>query len=144
MSEIVQARLGWEGEETFKLYQDGRGVVGHDKLPSEVTVKISVLEIPKAFEALEVDEAAKGPRKLLVTVVSAKHLPKVREMGTVAFVLHLTVECAILHDSQGEVRVCMQRHKSVRKNQSVWAFARVVMATRLAQHESVFDEAFNR
>jgi hypothetical protein len=113
-------------------------------VPVLVQKQIRGLQVPVYDDRRAVVQEAKGPRKLLVTVVSAKHLPKVREMGTVAFVLHLTVECAILHDSQGEVRVCMQRHKSVRKNQSVWAFARVVMATRLAQHESVFDEAFNR
>jgi Ca2+-dependent lipid-binding protein len=78
MSEIVRARLGWEGEETFKLYQDGKEVVGHDKQPSEVTVKVSVLEIPKAFRTLEMDEESKGPRQINVTVVSAKHLPKVK------------------------------------------------------------------
>jgi hypothetical protein len=78
MSEIVQGKIGWEGEETFKLHRDGRAVVGHDKQPSEVTVKIGLLEIPKAFQTLEIEEGAKGPRKLLATLVSAKHLPKVR------------------------------------------------------------------
>jgi Ca2+-dependent lipid-binding protein len=77
MSEIVRARLGWEGEDTFKLQQEGKGVVGHDKEPSEVTLKMSVVEVPKAFGMLEMEEGAKGPRRINVTVVSAKHLPKV-------------------------------------------------------------------
>jgi Ca2+-dependent lipid-binding protein len=78
MSEVVRARIGWEGEETFPLsVDDCKAVVGHDKQRSEVTVKISVIEIPNAFGALEIDQESQGPRQINVTVVSAKHLPKV-------------------------------------------------------------------
>jgi hypothetical protein len=80
MSQIVQARLGWEGVETFKLYQDGRGVVGHDKELSEVTVKMSVVEIPRAFGTLDIDPEAHGGRIVNVTLISANHLPKVLMM----------------------------------------------------------------
>jgi Ca2+-dependent lipid-binding protein len=78
MSELLRGRIGWEGVDTFKLQQEGKGVVGHDKESSEVTVKMSVVEVPKAFGTLEVQEGAKGPRRINVTIVSAKHLPKVR------------------------------------------------------------------
>jgi hypothetical protein len=77
----LRAKIGWEGQETFTLYREGKGVVGQDKELSEVTIKIRVLEIPKAFLGLEVDQESKGARRLQVTVVSAKHLPKVRRRG---------------------------------------------------------------
>jgi hypothetical protein len=77
MSEILRAKIGWEGQETFTLYREGKGVVGQDKELSEVTVKVRVVEAPKAFATLEVDPEAKGPRRVEVMVVSARHLPKV-------------------------------------------------------------------
>jgi hypothetical protein len=77
MAEIVRAKIGWEGQETFTLYREGKSVTGHDKGLSEITVKVRVLEAPKAFATLEVDAEAKGPRRVEVTVVSARHLPKV-------------------------------------------------------------------
>ncbi len=80
MAEIVRAKIGWEGQETFTLYLGGKGVVGHDKGLSEVTVKVSVMEVPKAFAVLEADKDACGQRRLQVTVVSAKHLPKVYDI----------------------------------------------------------------
>ncbi len=77
MSEIMRAKIGWEGQETFTLYREGKGVIGQDRELSEVTIKVRVLEIPKAFLSLEIDDKSKGARRLQVTVVSAKHLPKV-------------------------------------------------------------------
>jgi hypothetical protein len=77
MTEIIRAKVGSEGEETFQLTLDGKAVVGHDKLPSEVTVKIHVEDLPLAFETLVVDPDAKGPRRIDVTVLSARHLPKI-------------------------------------------------------------------
>ena len=77
MSEIVRAAIGSDATDTFNLYLGGKVVVGHDKEPSEVTVRVRVAEVPKAFAALEMEEGAKGARRLQVTVVSAKHLPKV-------------------------------------------------------------------
>ena len=79
MCEIVRAKLGWEGQETFTLYQEGKGVVGHDKQLSEVTVKCRVIEAPEAFPSLEIDEDSKGARTIQVTMISAQHLPKVRK-----------------------------------------------------------------
>jgi Ca2+-dependent lipid-binding protein len=77
MSEIVRAAIGSDATDTFNLYLDGKVVVGHDKEPSEVTVRVRVTEVPKAFAALEMEEGAKGARRLDVTLLSAKHLPKV-------------------------------------------------------------------
>jgi hypothetical protein len=77
MCEIMRARLGWEGEDTFNLCREGKSIAGHDKELSEVTVKMSVVEVPRAFGTLEAEEGAKGPRRINVTVVSAAHLPKV-------------------------------------------------------------------
>jgi hypothetical protein len=77
MAEIIRAKIGSSCEESFTLTQDGKGIIGHDKQPSEVTVKICVLELPLAFETLVVDPEAKGPRRIDVTVLSARHLPKI-------------------------------------------------------------------
>jgi hypothetical protein len=77
MSEIVRAAIGSDATDTFNLYLGGKVVLGHDKEPSEVTVRVRVAEVPKAFATLEVDPEAKGPRKVELTVVSARHLPKV-------------------------------------------------------------------
>ena len=84
MSEVVRAKVGWEGQDTLSLYNRGKAVKGHDKQPSQVTVRVrvqelpNVQEMPKAFDTLEVDDEAQGPRQMIVTVVSANHLPKVR------------------------------------------------------------------
>jgi Ca2+-dependent lipid-binding protein len=78
MSEIVRARIGWFGTDNFPLYLDGKLVIGHDREPSEVTVRVRVEEVPKAFAVLEVDPEAKGQRMIQVTVMRADHLPKVR------------------------------------------------------------------
>jgi hypothetical protein len=77
MSEILRAKLGSEGQETFTLYLEGKPVVGQDKELSQITVKVRVLEAPKAFATLELDGEARGARRLDVTLISAKHLPKV-------------------------------------------------------------------
>jgi Ca2+-dependent lipid-binding protein len=77
MSEILRAKIGWEGQETFTLYREGKGVVGQDKELSEIALKVAVVKVPKAFAMLSVDEENLGPRKINVTLVSAKHLPKV-------------------------------------------------------------------
>jgi Ca2+-dependent lipid-binding protein len=77
MAEIVRAKIGSEGQETFTLYSKGKAVVGQDKELSEVTVKVCIVEVPKAFATLEIDDAAQGSRRLLVIIESAKHLPKV-------------------------------------------------------------------
>ncbi len=76
MSEILRAKIGWEGQDTFTLYLEGKSVTGQDKELSEVTVKVCIVEVPKAFAALMVDEGNSVPRKVNVTLVSAKHLPK--------------------------------------------------------------------
>jgi hypothetical protein len=89
MSEILRAKIGWEGQETFTLYREGKGVVGQDKELSEVTIKVCIVEVPKAFATLEVDEGAKGSRRLLVTIESAKHLPKVQLFSYCAYLLDL-------------------------------------------------------
>jgi Ca2+-dependent lipid-binding protein len=78
MAEIVRAKIGWEGQETFTLHLDGKSVIGQDRELSEVTVKVRVAKVPKAFPTLELDGEAKGARRLDVTLISAKHLPKVR------------------------------------------------------------------
>jgi hypothetical protein len=77
MSELVRAKVGWQGEDTLTLYNGGKAVVGHDKQLSQVTLRLQIVELPKAFPTLEVDAEARGPRQVVVTVVSANHLPKV-------------------------------------------------------------------
>ena len=74
----MRAAIGSDATDTFNLYLGGKVGVGHDKEPSEVTVRVRVTEVPKAFATLEMEEGAKGARRLQVTVVSAKQLPKVR------------------------------------------------------------------
>ncbi len=83
MAEIVRAKIGWEGQETFTLYHEGKGVVGQDKELSEVTVKVSITEVPKAFQPLDIDEQANGVRQVRITLMSAGHLPKMDVMGSV-------------------------------------------------------------
>jgi hypothetical protein len=81
MSELVRAKAGWEGQETFTLYNEGKMVVGQDKQASQVTLRVRVEKslptMPKAFATLELDEKAMGQRRLQVTLLSANHLPKV-------------------------------------------------------------------
>jgi Ca2+-dependent lipid-binding protein len=77
MSELVRAKAGWEGQETFTLYNEGKMVVGQDKQASQVTLRVRVEDVPKAFATLELDEKAMGQRRLEVTLLSANHLPKV-------------------------------------------------------------------
>jgi hypothetical protein len=77
MCEIVRAKIGQTLEDTFTLFQGGKGVAGHDKQTSEVSMKISIVEVPDAFALLDIDEQATGQRRLQVNLVSANHLPKV-------------------------------------------------------------------
>ncbi len=83
MSEIIKAKLGWEGDDVLMLSISGKPVVGHNEHRSEVMMKMRVLKAPKAFEELEIDEECSGSRRLQVTMVSSKHLPKMDTLGKV-------------------------------------------------------------
>ncbi len=50
MSKIVQTRTGNEGEEDLTLHQNGESVIGHNKQPSSVTLRIRVVEVPNTLE----------------------------------------------------------------------------------------------
>jgi hypothetical protein len=109
MSEIVRAKIGWEGQETFTLYREGKGVVGQDKELSEITVKVSIIEVPKAFAALEADADGCGQRRLQVTLVSAKHLPKVMLYFVCVQLLHLQFSW-FYHQNQTALQMYLTRH----------------------------------
>jgi Ca2+-dependent lipid-binding protein len=83
MSEILRAKIGWEGTDTFVVYHEGKPVIGNDKEMSEVTIKVRMAEVPKAFASLVADEQAHGQRRLKLTLVSANHLPKMDMIGTI-------------------------------------------------------------
>lgn len=84
MSEIFRGALGASGQETFAVLADGKPVVGHDKQPCEITLRVRVCAVPRLFGTIRLDPEAKGPRRIQLTVVGANNLPKMDVLtGTV-------------------------------------------------------------
>lgn len=76
VSEMMRAALGTESSDTFQLSLGGKLVVGHDKALSKVVVKIRVSEVPVVFPSIVAEAGSSGPKRLEVTVFSARSLPK--------------------------------------------------------------------
>jgi len=87
MQRIAAAPPGFEAEHTFTLMslpkkggrfaakRAGVGITGHDGEPSDLTVRVRVAEAANLREP-PAGAGAGGPRQLELTVVSARHLPK--------------------------------------------------------------------
>jgi hypothetical protein len=82
--DVMRGRIGWEEEKERQVTgEDKKAVVGHDKQAAVVTVKLRLLEAEQAESAVEFDAEATGPRRLEVTVVRGRHLPKMDSIGTI-------------------------------------------------------------
>lgn len=76
MSDLFRGELDQVCEDTFTVMSAGHPVVGHDKLPCQVTVKVQVANVPVIFPLILPGQDVSDPRRLELTVVSATHLPK--------------------------------------------------------------------
>ena len=74
--ELFRCPLGSQAQHTFTLYEDGKPVVGHDKQKCEVTLKMSLGEMPIPFSSVAAMEDVSGARRLEVTIFSVNDLPK--------------------------------------------------------------------
>lgn len=74
--ELFRCPLGSQAQHTFTLTEDGKPVVGHDKQSCEVTIKMSLGEIPIPFPSVVPMEDVSGARRLEVTIFSVNDLPK--------------------------------------------------------------------
>ncbi len=89
MQRIATAKLGFEAEHTFAVMplqnkgglltgkRASAGVTGHDGEPCVITIRVLVAEAADLREPpVGVGAGASEPRRLELTVVSARHLPK--------------------------------------------------------------------
>lgn len=87
LNEMLKAKDGWTGTDTFVIQKEGNRVMGHDKKSSVLTLKFEILVPVPAFSDFDIHEGAQGPRLLEMTIVNARNLPKVDTLGTIdAFV----------------------------------------------------------
>mmetsp|Transcript_29433 Transcript_29433/g.70739 ORF Transcript_29433/g.70739 Transcript_29433/m.70739 type:complete len:485 (+) Transcript_29433:219-1673(+) len=84
MQLIAGAEVGWSGEGDFTvLGEDGKELHGNDKQVCIITLRIKVTGAAKGIDPPEpTDPAVNGPRRIQLTVKSARHLPKMDTIGT--------------------------------------------------------------
>lgn len=82
MTRLMQSAIGWEGEGSYYVNKDNHVVEGHDGEGCCIKFRAKVMDGRKGlFPPLHPPYVDKA-RRVEVTIVSARHLPKMDLMGT--------------------------------------------------------------